>query len=92
MNVGPEVMPTMAMKTLRPTEFMNQSVGCGMLPICGFTVRNQPTKMPAISAPPDVLSVIGTPPMGRTAAPIRPPIMIAKPTSTMSVTVCGLSA
>ena len=66
MKVGPELMPTMAMKTLRPTEFMNHSVGCGTLPIHGFTVRSQPTKMPAMSAPPEVDSVIGTPPIGRT--------------------------
>ncbi len=65
-KVGPELIPTTAMKTLRPTEFMNQRVGCGTFPICGFTVRSQPTKMPAISAPPDVESVIGTPPIGST--------------------------
>ena len=66
MNVGPELIPTTAMKTLRPTEFMNQSVGCGTLPICGFTVRSQPTTIPAMRAPPEVLSVIGTPPIGST--------------------------
>ena len=65
-KVGPELIPTIAMKTFRPTEFMNHSVGCGTLPIQGLMVRSQPTKIPAISAPPEVESVIGTPPMGRT--------------------------
>ncbi|MNL73446.1 hypothetical protein D3C87_1989080 [compost metagenome] len=32
---GPADIPTTAMKTLRPTEFMNQSVGSGILPKVG---------------------------------------------------------
>src|SRR5260370_32394936 len=37
---GPAEMPTMAMKMLRPTEFMNQTVGDGMRPKEGRTERN----------------------------------------------------
>jgi hypothetical protein len=47
-------MPTMAMKMLRPTEFMNQSVGVGMRPKLGRTERSHPPMMPAMSAPPAV--------------------------------------
>src|SRR5690349_4918733 len=57
---GPDDMPTMAMKTLRPTEFMNQTVGEGIRPKVGFTDLNQPKTMPAINAPPEVDSVSGT--------------------------------
>ena len=45
---GPAEMPTMAMKMLRPTEFMNQTVGVGMRPKVGRTERSQPPTMPAI--------------------------------------------
>src|SRR4051794_4143448 len=31
-NLGPDVIPTTAMKMLRPTEFMNQTVELGMRP------------------------------------------------------------
>ena len=55
-------MPTTAMNTLRPTEFMNHTVGDGMRPKVGRTERSQPKKRPAISAPPEVDSVSGTPP------------------------------
>src|SRR3954447_2361156 len=48
---GPEEMPTTAMKTLRPTEFMNQTVGEGMRPNIGRTERSHPKKRPAINAP-----------------------------------------
>src|SRR5262249_12903757 len=50
---GPEEMPTMAMKTLRPTEFMNHTVGDGIRPNVGRTERSQPKTMPEISAPPE---------------------------------------
>src|SRR6187551_1625064 len=51
---GPEEIPTMAMKTFKPTEFMNQSVGVGIRPNFGLTERSQPKNKPPISAPPDV--------------------------------------
>src|SRR6185312_7049378 len=57
---GPEEMPTTAMKTFRPTEFMNQTVGEGIRPKVGRTERSQPKKRPEISAPPEVDSVSGT--------------------------------
>ena len=58
---GPAEMPTIAMKMFRPTEFMNQTVGVGMRPKDGRTERSQPPMIPAISAPPAVESVSGTP-------------------------------
>src|SRR5437899_12928134 len=51
---GPEEMPTTAMNTFRPTEFMNQTVDEGMRPKVGRTERSQPKKRPAMSAPPEV--------------------------------------
>src|ERR1700720_543881 len=60
---GPEEMPTTAMNTFRPTEFMNQTVGDGIRPKVGRTERSQPKKRPAINTPPEVESVIGTPPI-----------------------------
>ena len=71
---GPAEMPTMAMKMLRPTEFMNQMVGVGMRPKLGRTERSHPPMMPAMSAPPAVDSVSGTPAMLKTSEPIRAPI------------------
>ena len=68
----------MAMKMLRPTEFMNQTVGVGMRPKVGRTERSQPPTMPAISAPPAVDSVSGTPPTLKTSEPISAPITIAR--------------
>src|SRR5436190_8135174 len=91
-NVGPAVRPTTAMNTFSPTLFMNHSVGAGMRPKVGRTPRSQPMMMPAISAPPDVDSVIGMPLIGTTMAPIRPPMSMPRPTNTMSVAFVGLSA
>src|SRR5215475_6975145 len=62
-NPGPDEMPTMAMKTLRPTEFMNHTVDEGIRPNVGRTERSHPKKMPAISAPPAVDKVRGMPPI-----------------------------
>ncbi len=45
-KAGPDEMPTMAMKMLRPTEFMNHTVGDGMRPKVGFTERSQPKNSP----------------------------------------------
>src|SRR5579872_6986859 len=61
-NAGPDEMPTMAMKMLRPTEFMNHTVGDGMRPNVGLTERSQPKNRPENSAPPAVDSVSGMPP------------------------------
>src|SRR6187200_1469139 len=61
-KAGPDEMPTMAMKMLRPTEFMNQTVGDGMRPKVGRTERSQPKNRPENRAPPAVDRVIGMPP------------------------------
>src|SRR3954449_523883 len=61
-NFGPDERPTMAMNTLRPTEFMNQTVGDGIRPNVGRTERSQPKNRPAINAPPEVDRVSGTVP------------------------------
>src|ERR1700750_426659 len=61
-NPGPEEIPTIAMKTLRPTEFMNHTVGDGIRPKVGRTERNQPKNKPENSAPPAVDKVSGMPP------------------------------
>ena len=47
-NFGPDEMPTTAMNTFRPTEFMNHTVGDGIRPKVGRTERSQPKKRPAI--------------------------------------------
>src|SRR3954463_3660499 len=63
MNLGPDARPTMAMKTFRPTEFMNHTVDDGIRPKVGRTERSQPKNRPAIKAPPEVDKVIGTLPI-----------------------------
>src|ERR1700746_2356132 len=57
---GPDEMPTTAMKTFRPTEFMTHTVEDGMRRKVGCTERSQPKNSPEISAPPEVDSVRGT--------------------------------
>src|SRR5690348_1045812 len=42
MKPGPAEMPTIAIKTLSPNEFMNHTVGDGMRPNDGRTERNHP--------------------------------------------------
>src|SRR4029077_4814147 len=74
---GPDEMPTTAMNTFRPTEFMNQTVDDGIRPKVGRTERNHPKKRPAINTPPEVESVSGTLPTLETIAPIIAPIGIA---------------
>src|SRR6267154_1189735 len=59
---GPEEMPTTAMNTLRPTEFMNHTVEDGIRPKVGRTERSHPNSRPENNAPPAVDSVMGTPP------------------------------
>src|SRR6185295_3597097 len=89
---GPDEMPTTAIKTLRPTEFMNQTVEEGMRPNVGRTDRSHPKNSPEIKAPPEVESVSGTLPILYTMAPSRAPIVIAAPmnaTSATSVTRSG---
>src|SRR6516164_855686 len=60
---GPDEMPTTAMNTFRPTEFMNHTVDEGIRPKVGRTERSQPKNRPEISAPPEVDSVSGTLPI-----------------------------
>src|ERR1700724_3631379 len=62
-NPGPDEMPTTAMNTFRPTEFMNHTVGDGIRPNVGRTERSHPKKRPEINAPPEVDSVSGTLPI-----------------------------
>ena len=88
---GPAEMPTIAMKMLRPTEFMNQRVDDGMRPKNGRVDRSQPNTSPEIRAPPAVDSVNGTPPIFQTSAPIRAPIVIAPPMNATSATSLGRS-
>src|SRR6516225_8024068 len=57
---GPEEMPTTAMNTFRPTEFMNHSVEEEMRPNVGRTERSQPKNRTEINAPPEVDRVSGT--------------------------------
>src|SRR4029453_16470908 len=59
---GPAGMPTMGMKMLRPTEFMNQTVEDGMRPKYGRVDRSHPNTIPAMSAPPAGDNGGGTPP------------------------------
>src|SRR5271169_498921 len=91
-KLGPAVMPTTAMNTFKPTEFMNQTVGSGMRPKVGWTARSQPNTIPAISAPPAVESVTGAAPILTTMAPISAPMTMAKPTNAMSATLLGRSS
>src|SRR3974390_1461764 len=60
---GPDAIPTTAMKTFRPTEFMNHTVDDGIRPKVGRTERSQPKNRPEINAPPEVESVRGTLPI-----------------------------
>src|SRR5689334_18051935 len=85
-NPGPDEMPTMAMNTFRPTEFMNHTVEEGIRPNVGRTERSQPKKMPEISAPPEVDNVRGTPPTFQTKAPTSAPRAIAAPMNATSAT------
>src|ERR1700734_618523 len=45
---GPDEMPTTAMNTFKPTEFMNHTVDDGIRPKVGRTERNQPKNRPEI--------------------------------------------
>src|SRR5262245_4846199 len=78
-NPGPDEMPTTAMNTFRPTEFMNHTVGDGIRPNVGRTERSHPKNRPEIKAPPAVESVSGTLPILWTTAPTSAPIAIAAP-------------
>src|SRR5580700_482887 len=62
-NPGPDEIPTTAMNTFRPIEFMNHTVDDGIRPKVGRTERSQPKNRPAINTPPDVDSVSGTLPI-----------------------------
>src|SRR5579864_258823 len=85
-NPGPDEMPTTAMNTFRPTEFMNQTVEDGIRPKVGRTERSQPKKRPAINAPPEVDKVSGTLPILYSTAPRSAPIVIAAPINATSAT------
>ena len=86
---GPAEMPTTAMKTFRPTEFMNQTVEGGMRPKVGWIERSQPKTRPEMSVPPAVDSVSGTLPTMKTSAPTSAPSAIAPPMKATSATVLG---
>src|SRR6478672_505529 len=88
---GPEEMPTTAMKTLSPTEFMNHTVDEGIRPKVGRTERSQPNTRPEISAPPAVERVSGTPLTCSTTAPINAPRVIAPAMKATSATSLGRS-
>src|SRR5262249_25912942 len=60
---GPGEMPTPAMNTLRPTEFMNHTVDDGIRPKVGRTERSHLKNRPEINAPPEVDRVSGTLPI-----------------------------
>ena len=59
-GISPDAIPTTAMKTFSPTEFMNHTVEDGMRPNVGRTDRSHPKNRPEISAPPEVDKVSGT--------------------------------
>src|ERR1700749_3554469 len=83
---GPDEMPTTAMNTFRPTEFMNHTVEDGIRPNVGRTERSHPKKMPEISAPPEVDRGSGTLPIFQTKAPTSAPMAIAAPMNATSAT------
>ena len=53
---------------------MNHTVGDGILPKKGRVERSHPSTSPAMSAPPAVDRVKGTPPSFQTRAPISAPV------------------
>ncbi len=91
-NPGPALMPTMAMKTFRPSVFISTSAGVGMRPKVGRIVRRYPRTRPASSAPPDVERPIGMPPNSTLRAPMRPPTRMPPATVMRSVDSSGRSA
>ena len=91
-NPGPAEMPTMAMKIFKPTEFMNHTVGEGMRPKEGRVERSQPRTSPAMSAPPAVDKVSGTPRTFQTSAPTKAPTAIPAPIKATSAMSVGRSA
>ena len=90
-NPGPAEMPTMAMKTLSPTEFMNHTVEDGIRPKNGRVERSQPKTRPEMRAPPAVDRVSGTPPTFHTSAPMSAPSVMAPPMKATSATSLGRS-
>lgn len=79
-------MPITAMKTFKPTEFMNHKVDDGMRPNDGLTERSQPKISPEMETPPAVEIVNGTPLILRTIAPTSAPRVIAAPMNATSAT------
>src|SRR4026209_1024519 len=88
-NPGPAEMPTTAMNTFRPTEFMNHTVEDGRRPKNGLVDRSQPNTRPEMRAPPAVDRVSGTPPTFQTSAPTSAPRGIAPPLNATSATSDG---
>ena len=62
-------MPTIAMKTFRPSVFISTRAGVGMRPKVGRMARRYPSTRPARSTPPDVDRPIGIPPQFTLSAP-----------------------
>lgn len=62
MKAGPVLMPTTAMKVLRPMLLNTHTAGLGMRPKVRCVERNHPHTRPAMSAPPLVLRLRGMPP------------------------------
>src|SRR5262245_17515337 len=91
-KLGPDEMPTTAMNTLRPTEFMNHTVDDGIRPTVGLTERSHPKNSPETNAPPEVDSVSGTLPIFQTRAPTSAPMAIAAPMNATSATSVARSA
>src|SRR6516225_893499 len=72
-KLGPEDIPTTAIKVLRPILLKTHIAGSGKFPNTGCFDRSQPNTRPAIKTPPLVLRLSGTPPIGRAKAPNSPP-------------------
>lgn len=87
MNVGPEVIPITAMNVLSPRLLRSHADCCGMNPKVGRLDLSHPRSRPAMSAPPLVLRLIGTPPRCTVKAPMIPPMKIPNPTNIRSVFV-----
>lgn len=62
MKLGPAAMPTTAINIFSPTLFSTHKDGSGIPPKVGCLLRSQPNSNPAISAPPLVERLMGTPP------------------------------
>jgi hypothetical protein len=82
-----EYLPSLTRKDL-----FQDSPGAGMRPKVRLTERSQPQRRPAISAPPLVLKLSGTPPTVNVRAPTSAPMTMPAPMTTMSVCSVARSA